>query len=179
LEFSIALNRVSSSQTSETTQHDEDLRRVQFALNSTAFALVLLFYELQRTKPKTVSEEEELWMKLLANCEVFLGAFCVAVVNNCLRNKIRKSSCAKLQIPVLPPPEPTVSLSLTRPNVVQADAAALNKKLETTRVLITPRRKEGSDSLEELCLLKRRGEEQQNTHRDRAPEAVNAHNSDS
>jgi hypothetical protein len=51
---------------------------------------------------------------------------------------------------VLPPPEPTASLSLTRPNVVQADAAALNKKLETTRVLITPRRKEGSDSLEEL-----------------------------
>ncbi len=32
-------------------------------------------------------------MKLVANCEVFFGAFCVAVVNNCLRNKIRKSSC--------------------------------------------------------------------------------------
>ncbi len=62
---------------------------------------------------------------------------------------------------VLPPPEPTASLSLTRPNVVQADAAALNKKLETTRVLITPRRKEASDSLEEFCLLRRRGEEQQ------------------
>ncbi len=82
---------------------------------------------------------------------------------------------------VLPPPEPTASLSLTRPrpNVVQADAAALNKKLETTRVLITPRRKQASDSLEEFCLLRRRGEEQQNTNRDIAPEAINAHNSDS
>jgi hypothetical protein len=37
-------------------------------------------------------------MKLVvANCEVFLGAFCVAVVNNCLRNKIRKSSCASFR----------------------------------------------------------------------------------
>jgi hypothetical protein len=85
----------------------------------------------------------------------------------------------ELQIPVLPPPEPTASLLLTRPNFVQADAAALNKELETTRVLITPRRKEASDSLEELCLLRRRGEEQQNTHTDRTPEAINAHNSDS